>query len=29
MFYIFEQGGFDLEKKNVAGLWELKMTFRE
>ncbi|MBP8979853.1 MAG: GNAT family N-acetyltransferase [Syntrophobacterales bacterium] len=29
MMHVFEKGGFDLEKKNVAGLWELKMTFRE
>jgi len=29
MLHTFEQGGFDLERKNVAGLWELKMTFRE
>ncbi|MFA5181722.1 MAG: GNAT family N-acetyltransferase [Syntrophales bacterium] len=29
MMHTFEKGGFDLEKKIVAGLWELKMTFRE
>jgi len=29
MMHTFEKGGFDLEKKKVAGLWELKMTFRE
>ena len=28
MMHVFEKGGFDLEKRNFAGLWELKMTFR-
>ena len=27
MMHVFEKGGFDLEKRNVAGLWELRMTF--
>ncbi|MDD5170201.1 MAG: GNAT family N-acetyltransferase, partial [Syntrophales bacterium] len=29
MMHVFEKGGFDLEKRSIAGLWELKMTFRE
>jgi len=29
MLHVFEKGGFDLEKRSYAGLWELKMTFRE
>ncbi|MDQ5987858.1 MAG: butyrate:acetyl-CoA coenzyme A-transferase [Syntrophus sp. SKADARSKE-3] len=29
MMHVFEKGGFDLEKRSVAGLWELKMTFLE
>ena len=29
MMHVFEKGGFDLEKRSQAGIWELKMTFRE
>ncbi len=29
MMRVFEKGGFDLEKHSYAGLWELKMIFRE
>jgi acyl-CoA hydrolase/GNAT superfamily N-acetyltransferase len=29
MMHVFNKGGFDLEKKNVVGLWELKITFRD
>jgi acyl-CoA hydrolase/GNAT superfamily N-acetyltransferase len=29
MLHTFEQGGFDLEKRIIAGLYELKMTFKE
>ncbi len=29
MMHVFEKGGFDLEKRSVAGLWELRMTFRD
>ncbi|PKN18385.1 MAG: acetyl-CoA hydrolase [Deltaproteobacteria bacterium HGW-Deltaproteobacteria-6] len=29
MLHVFNKGGFDLEKKNIAGLWELKITFRD
>ncbi len=28
MLHVFEKGGFDIEKRNIAGLSELKMTFR-
>lgn len=28
MMHVFEKGGFDLEKRNFAGLWELRMTFQ-
>jgi GNAT superfamily N-acetyltransferase len=29
MLHTFERGGFDLEKRIIAGLYELKMTFKE
>jgi acyl-CoA hydrolase/GNAT superfamily N-acetyltransferase len=29
MLHTFEQGGFDLEKRIIAGIYELKMTFKE
>jgi hypothetical protein len=29
MLHVFNKGGFDLEKRNVVGLWELKITFRD
>lgn len=29
MLHTFEQGGFDLEKKVVDGIYELRMTFKE
>lgn len=29
MMHVFNKGGFDLEKRNVVGLWELKITFRD
>jgi acyl-CoA hydrolase/RimJ/RimL family protein N-acetyltransferase len=29
MMHVFEKGGFDLEKRSYAGIWELKMAFRE
>ncbi len=29
MLHVFEKGGFDLEKKNIDGLWDLKITFRD
>jgi RimJ/RimL family protein N-acetyltransferase len=29
MLHVFNKGGFDLEKKNVVGVWELKITFRD
>jgi acyl-CoA hydrolase/GNAT superfamily N-acetyltransferase len=28
MLHVFEKGGFDIEKRHIAGLSELKMTFR-
>jgi acyl-CoA hydrolase/RimJ/RimL family protein N-acetyltransferase len=28
MLHVFEKGGFDIERRNIAGLSELKMTFR-
>jgi RimJ/RimL family protein N-acetyltransferase/acyl CoA:acetate/3-ketoacid CoA transferase beta subunit len=28
MLHVFEKGGFDIEKRTIAGLCELKMTFR-
>jgi len=28
MLHVFEKGGFDIEKRNIAGISELKMTFR-
>lgn len=27
MLHVFSKGGFDLEKRNIAGLWDLKITF--
>jgi hypothetical protein len=29
MMQVFEQAGFDLEKKSAQGVFELKMAFRE
>jgi hypothetical protein len=29
MLHVFNKGGLDLDKRNVAGLWELKITFRD
>jgi RimJ/RimL family protein N-acetyltransferase len=29
MLHVFNKSGFDLDKKNIAGLWELKITFRD
>lgn len=29
MLHVFEKGGFDLEKRTIAGVSELKMTFRD
>ena len=29
MMAVFEKAGFDLEKKSVQGVYELKMAFRE
>ena len=27
MLHVFNKGGFDMEKRNIAGLWDLKITF--
>jgi len=29
MLHVFEKGGFDIQKRTIAGLCELKMTFRK
>jgi RimJ/RimL family protein N-acetyltransferase len=29
MLHVFEKGGFDIEKRTIAGVSELKMTFRD
>jgi acyl-CoA hydrolase/GNAT superfamily N-acetyltransferase len=29
MLHVFSKSGFDLDKRNIAGLWELKITFRD
>jgi RimJ/RimL family protein N-acetyltransferase len=29
MLHVFEKGGFDMEKRTIAGVSELKMTFRD
>jgi RimJ/RimL family protein N-acetyltransferase len=29
MMHVFEKGGFTMEKRNLAGIYELKMSFRE
>ena len=29
MMTVFEKAGFDLEKKSIQGVYELKMAFRE
>ena len=28
MLHVFEKGGFDIKKKNDAGVYDLKMAFR-
>jgi RimJ/RimL family protein N-acetyltransferase len=29
MMHVFEKGGFTMEKRNLAGVFELKMSFRD
>ena len=29
MLHVFEKGGFDIKKKSDAGVYDLKMMFRE